>query len=224
MLNINSVEFSYSNQPVFNNLNLTVREGEFVFLIGKSGSGKSTLLELIYMNQFPQAGYVQVGDFSSDTLTPRKIPFLRRKIGVIFQDFKLLEDRNVYENLAFVLNITGMPRKLVKRKVYTVLSEVGLMHKQKNMPNQLSGGEKQRIAIARAIINDPMLILADEPTGNLDPETSLEILDILRKISLRGTSVLFATHNYDLVKRFNASIFKIENGKAVKVKMKSKAD
>lgn len=224
MLNINSVEFSYSNQPVFNNLNLSVKEGEFVFLIGKSGSGKSTLLELIYMNQMPHAGYVQVGEFSSDTLTSKKIPFLRRKVGVIFQDFKLLEDRNVYENLAFVLNITGMPRKLVKRKVYTVLSEVGLMHKQKNMPNQLSGGEKQRIAIARAIINDPMLILADEPTGNLDPETSMEILDILRRISQRGTSVIFATHNYDLVKRINATIFKIENGTAFKVKMKAKSD
>lgn len=221
MLNINSVEFSYSNQPVFNNLNISVDEGEFVFLIGKSGSGKSTLMELIYMNQMPQSGYVQVGEFSSDTMKSNKIPFLRRKLGIIFQDFKLLEDRNVYENLAFVLEITGTPRKQIKRRVYTVLSEVGLTHKQKNMPNMLSGGEKQRIAIARAIINDPMLILADEPTGNLDPETSIEILDILRKISQRGTSVIFATHNYELVKRVNANILKLENGKAVKVKLKS---
>jgi cell division transport system ATP-binding protein len=224
MLNISSVEFSYHNQPVFSNINLNVAEGEFVFLIGKSGSGKSTLLELIYMNLIPHSGYVQVGEFSSDTITSRKIPFLRRKIGIIFQDFKLLEDRNVYENLAFVLQITGVPKKQIKRKIYTVLSEVGLTHKQKNMPNQLSGGEKQRIAIARAIINDPMLILADEPTGNLDPETSIEILDILWKISQRGTSVLFATHNYDLVQRVNATIFKIENGKAVKVNMKHKSE
>ncbi|MBU1096368.1 MAG: cell division ATP-binding protein FtsE [Bacteroidetes bacterium] len=224
MLNINSVEFSYSNQPVFNNLNISVDEGEFVFLIGKSGSGKSTLMELIYMNQMPQSGYVQVGEFSSDTMKSNKIPFLRRKLGIIFQDFKLLEDRNVYENLAFVLEITGTPRKQIKRRVYTVLSEVGLTHKQKNMPNMLSGGEKQRIAIARAIINDPMLILADEPTGNLDPETSIEILDILRKISQRGTSVIFATHNYEIVKRVNANILKLENGKAVKVKLKSKKE
>ncbi|MBN1299688.1 MAG: cell division ATP-binding protein FtsE [Melioribacteraceae bacterium] len=224
MLNFNSVEFSYPNQPVFNNLNLTIEEGEFIFLIGKSGAGKSTLLELVYMNQLPQGGYVQVGEFSSDTMTPRRLPYLRRKIGVIFQDFKLLEDRNVYENLAFILQITGTPRKQIKRKVYTVLTEVGLTHKQKNMPNQLSGGEKQRIAIARAIINDPMLILADEPTGNLDPETSIEILEILWKISQRGTSVIFATHNYDLVKRINATIFKLENGKAARVKLKSKAE
>ena len=223
MLHFNAVEFNYSNQPVFTNLNLSVNEGEFTFLIGKSGSGKSTLLELIYMNQKPQGGYVQVGEFSSDTITTKKIPFLRRKVGIKFQDFKLLEDRNVYENLAFVLQITGVPSKQIKRKVYTVLSEVGLTHKQKNMPNQLSGGEKQRIAIARAIINDPMIILADEPTGNLDPETSIEILEILWKISQRGTSVLFATHNYELVKRVNASIYKIENGKAVKVKIKTKS-
>jgi cell division transport system ATP-binding protein len=222
MLNINSVEFSYSNQPVFSDLNISVKEGEFTFLIGKSGSGKSTLLELIYMNQIPQSGYVQVGEFSSDTLTTKKLPFLRRKIGIIFQDFKLLDDRNVYENLAFVLRITGTPTKQIKRRVYTVLSEVGLTHKQKNMPNQLSGGEKQRIAIARAIVNDPMIILADEPTGNLDPETSIEILETLYKISQRGTSVLFATHNYELVKRVESQIYKIENGRAVKVKLKPK--
>ena len=223
MLNVSSVEFSYSNQPVFSNLNLTINEGEFTFLIGKSGSGKSTLLELIYMNQMPQSGYVQVGEFSSDTITAKNIPYLRRKVGIVFQDFKLLEDRNVYENLAFVLRITGTPSKQIKRRVYTVLSEVGLTHKQKNMPNQLSGGEQQRIAIARAIINDPMIILADEPTGNLDPETSIEILDILWKISQRGTSILFATHNYELVKRVNATIYKLENGKSVKVKLKSKS-
>ena len=224
MLNISSVEFSYHNQHVFNNLSLNVAEGEFVFLIGKSGSGKSTLLELIYMNLIPHSGYVQVGEYSSDTITSRKLPFLRRKVGVIFQDFKLLEDRNVYKNLSFVLEIIGIPKKQIKRKVYSVLSEVGLTHKQKNMPNQLSGGEKQRIAIARAIINEPMLILADEPTGNLDPETSFEILDILWKISQRGTSVLFATHNYDLVRRLNATVFKIEGGKAIKVNMKKSGE
>lgn len=220
MLTFSSVEFSYQNQTVFNNLNLTVEQGEFVFLIGKSGSGKSTLLELIHMNVFPSSGYVQVGDYSSDTITDVNIPFHRRKIGVVFQDFKLLDDRNVFENLAFVLKTTGTPQKQIKKKVFQVLTEVGLSHKQKNLPYQLSGGEQQRVAIARAIINDPMLILADEPTGNLDPETSFEILEILRKINIRGTSVIFATHNYDLVKKIDAKIYKLDEGKAVKVVIK----
>jgi cell division transport system ATP-binding protein len=220
VLTISNVEFSYQNQTVFKNLNLNVDQGEFVFLIGKSGSGKSTLLELIHMNLFPANGYVQVGNYSSDTITTNNIPLHRRKIGIVFQDFKLLDDRNVFDNLAFVLKITGTPQKQIKKKVYQVLSEVGLSHKQKNMPYQLSGGEQQRVAIARAIINDPMLILADEPTGNLDPETSFEILEILRKINIRGTSVIFATHNYDLVKKIDAKIYRLDDGKAVKVVIK----
>lgn len=220
MLTFSNVEFSYQNQTVFNDLNLTVEQGEFVFLIGKSGSGKSTLLELIHMNLLPSSGYVQVGEYSSDTIIADNIPFHRRKIGVVFQDFKLLDDRNVFENLAFVLKTTGTPQRQIKKKVFQVLTEVGLSHKQKNMPFQLSGGEQQRVAIARAIINDPMLILADEPTGNLDPETSFEILEILRKINIRGTSVIFATHNYDLVKKIDSKIYKLDQGKAVKVTIK----
>jgi cell division transport system ATP-binding protein len=217
MLTFNNVEFNFKNQPVFIDLNLNVEESEFVFLIGKSGAGKTTLLQMIYMNIIPQAGYVQFDIYSSDTIRPRMLPNLRRNIGIIFQDFKLLEDRTVFENLAFVLEITGAKGKDVKRKVYQVLSEVGLAHKQKNKINQLSGGEKQRIAIARAIINEPKLIIADEPTGNLDPETSNEILDILTKISARGTSVLFATHNYELVKKHQSRIIRIANGRAESV-------
>lgn len=220
MLSFTSVVFNYKNQPVFSDLNLNIEQGEFAFLIGKSGAGKSTLLELIYMNILPSSGYVQVGDYSSDTITSQKLPFLRRKLGVVFQDFKLLDDRNIFENLAFVLQITGTLKRQIKKKVFQVLTEVGLTHKQKNMPYQLSGGEQQRIAIARAIINDPMLILADEPTGNLDPETSKEIMDILLKINSRGTSVLFATHNYDLVKKIEGKIYKLDKGKAVKVVIK----
>lgn len=222
MLTFTNVEFKYSNQPVFNNLNLHIDQKDFAFLIGKSGVGKSTLLQLIYMDILPQAGYVQVGQFSSDTIKPRKLPALRKNLGVVFQDFKLLEDRNVYNNLAFVLHVTGTPRKLIKNKIINSLKAVGLEHKSKNLPSQLSGGEKQRVAIARAIINEPKLILADEPTGNLDPKTSDEILNILQEINLRGTAVLFATHNYDLVKKSNAKIFKLENGKAIKVKIKNK--
>lgn len=224
MLTISNVEFNYATQPVFSNLNLTVEPGEFVFLIGKSGVGKTTFMQLIYMNLLPQAGYVEVEGYNSETIKPKDLPYLRRKIGVVFQDFKLLDDRNVFENLAFVLKVTGTPSKLVKRKVIHALSDVGLSNKQNNMPHQLSGGEKQRVAIARAILNDPALILADEPTGNLDPETSDEILEIIKKINSRGTSVIFATHNYDIVKKVDARIIKLADGKAVKVILKKKKD
>ncbi len=224
MVTFSNVEYSYSNQPVFSNLNLHVDEGEFVYLIGKSGIGKSTLLQMVYMNILPQSGYVQVGEFSSDTIKPDQLPFLRRKVGVVFQDFKLLEDRNVFNNLAFVLHLLGIPRKELKRRVVDALTEVGLIHKQNNMPHQLSGGEKQRVAIARAIVKNPQVILADEPTGNLDPETSMDIMYILQKISERGTAVIFATHNYELVKKVRAKIFKLEDGKAVKVVLKPKSE
>ena len=224
MLTFTNVEFKYSNQPVFNNLNLQLNGGEFAFLIGKSGVGKSTLLQLVYMDILPQAGYVQVAEFSSDTIKRKQLPKLRKNLGIVFQDFKLLEDRNVYNNLAFVLHVTGTPRKIIKDKIMESLKSVGLEHKHKNMPNQLSGGEQQRIAIARAIINEPKLILADEPTGNLDPKTSDEIMLILKKINERGTAILFATHNYDLVKKTEAQILKIEDGKAIKVKLKNREE
>lgn len=222
MLSFANVEFEYPNQPIFTDLNFSVDPGEFTFLIGKSGAGKTTLLEMVYMNIIPQNGVVTVGDYSSDTVKKSDLPELRKRIGIIFQDFKLLEDRNVYDNLAFVLQVTGTPKRNVKRKIFHALSDVGLTHKQNNMPQELSGGEKQRIAIARAIINEPMLILADEPTGNLDPETAEEILAILKKINSRGTSVLFATHNYELVKKFETKIIKLVDGKAVKVIIKKK--
>ena len=212
MLTFNNVEFNFKNQPVFTNLNMNIDEGEFVFLVGKSGAGKTTLLQMIYMNIIPQSGYVQFDRFSSDTIKPKSLPDLRRNVGIIFQDFKLLDDRTVFENLAFILQITGANRKQIKRKVFQVLSEVGLAHKQKNKLHQLSGGEKQRVAIARAIINDPKLIIADEPSGNLDPETSEEILEILTSINRRGTSVLFATHDYELVKKHKARIMRLGKG------------
>jgi len=223
MIIFNNVTFNYSNQPLFTDLNLQIADGEFVFLIGKSGSGKSTLLQMIYMDIIPKIGSVQVGEYYSNTIKQRSLPYLRRKLGIVFQDFKLLKDRNVYDNLAFVLKVTGTQRRLIKKKIISALTDVGLTHKQKNMPDELSGGEQQRIAIARAIINDPILIIADEPTGNLDPETSQDILDILQKINRRGTSVIFATHNYELVKKTNARIIKLTDGKAVKVILKKKS-
>jgi len=222
MLSFDNVEFHYKNQPVFISLNFELDYGEFVFVIGKSGIGKSTLMQLIYMNLFPLTGNVRIAEFDSQTIKPSQIPLLRRKIGVIFQDFKLLPDRNVYQNLAYVMKVTGTPSKDIKRKINDALADVGLSHKRLNMPGELSGGEQQRVSIARAILNDPILILADEPTGNLDPETSGEILSLLKKINKKGTAVLVVTHNYELVKKANERIIKLEDGRALKAKIKKK--
>lgn len=224
MLSFQNVEFSFPGQSVFTDLNMDLKQGEFAFIIGKSGVGKSTLLQLIYMNLLPDSGTVRVGDFDSETIKPRQIPVLRRKLGVIFQDFKLLQDRNVYENLSYVLEVTNSKRGEIKKKINKALTDVGLSHKRLNMPDELSGGEQQRVAIARAVVNDPFLVLADEPTGNLDPDTSHEILDILKKINKRGTAVLVATHNYSLVKRAQEKILKLENGRAVKAVIKQKEE
>ncbi len=216
MLSLQNISFNYANQPLFENANLELASGEFAFLIGKSGSGKTTLLQMIYMNVLPESGTIIVGNFNSKTIKKSELPYLRRKIGIVFQDFKLLSDRNVFDNLSFVLEVTNTPKREIKKRVNDALSEVGLTHKKLNMPDQLSGGEKQRVAIARAILNQPLIILADEPTGNLDPETSNEILDLLQKINKRGTAVLCATHNYDIVRKGNTRIFKIENNKILK--------
>ena len=222
MLSFDNVEFHYRNQPVFTNLNFELDYGEFVFVIGKSGIGKSTLMQLIYMNIFPLTGTVRIAEFDSETIKSSQIPLLRRKVGVIYQDFKLLPDRNVFQNLAYVTKVTGTPSSEAKKKINDALADVGLSHKRLNMPNELSGGEQQRVAIARAILNDPILVLADEPTGNLDPETSGEILALLKKINKRGTAILVVTHNYDLVKKANERIIKLEDGRALKAVIKKK--
>jgi len=222
MLSLSNVDFNYPGQTVFSELNLTVKKGDFIFVIGKSGSGKSTLLQLIYFNLLPFSGEVQFDRFNSKTIRANDLPKLRRKMGIIFQDFKLLNDRNIYENLSFILEAIGTTRKEIKRKVTSVLTDVGLLHRRFSFPNELSGGEKQRIAIARSIVNEPFLILADEPTGNLDPETSREIVDLLFKINARGTAIIFATHNYEIVKKYHQKIVKIENGRAIKVVLKKK--
>ncbi|MGA8265371.1 MAG: ATP-binding cassette domain-containing protein [Ignavibacteriaceae bacterium] len=223
MLSFSNVDFAYQAHQIFTDLNYRLEPGEFNFLIGRSGAGKSTLLQMIYMNLFPNSGEVQVAGYDSKTIKPRDLPHLRRKVGIVFQDFKLLRDRNIYDNLSFVLEVTNTPGKEIKKRVNDALTDVDLFHRRFGMPDELSGGEKQRIAIARAIINEPALVLADEPTGNLDPETSGEILEILMKIHARGTAVLFATHNYDIVKKFgDLKIVKLENGKAVKAVLKQK--
>ena len=222
MLSLHNINFNYNNQPLFVESNMDMAAGEFAFLIGKSGSGKTTLLQLIYMNLLPESGTVSVGEFNSSTIKKKQLPLLRRKIGIVFQDFKLLTDRNVFENLSFVLDVINTPKNIIKQRVNEALSEVGLSHKKFNKVDQLSGGEKQRVAIARAILNQPLIILADEPTGNLDPETSGEILDLLQKINKRGTAVLCATHNYDIVKKGNTRIFKIEDRRILKGFLKQK--
>ncbi len=198
VVRLTNVRVRYHGGEGLKGVNLTVRPGEFVFLVGPSGAGKSTVLRLIYMAERPSDGQVVVGRFNSNTITPREIPYLRRQLGVIFQDFKLLEDRNVYDNVAFALQVTGAKRKDLKRKVLRALANVGLSHKRYKMPHELSGGEQQRVAIARALVNDPFILVADEPTGNLDPVTTQGIMDLLEKINARGTAVLMATHNYAL--------------------------
>ena len=222
MLSLTDIYFSYPGQTIFNDLKLEVEKEEFIFLIGKSGSGKSTLLQLIYFNLAPASGEVQFDKYNSKTIKPRDLPLIRRKQGIIFQDFKLLNDRNIYENLSFILESVNTPRSDIKRKVTSALTDVGLVHRRFSLPKVLSGGEKQRVAIARSIINDPILILADEPTGNLDPATSYEIVDLLLKINSRGTAIIFATHNYEIVKKYQQKIVKIENGKVFKAVIKQK--
>jgi cell division transport system ATP-binding protein len=222
MLSISSVDFHYNGESILSDLNLQVKQGDFIFIIGKSGVGKSTLLQLIYMNLVPSSGTVQFGKYDSKTIKPSQLPLLRRKLGIIFQDFKLLKDRTIFENVAFVLESITTPSAEIKKKVLYALDDVGLSHKRNFLPRQLSGGEQQRVAIARAIVNDPVLILADEPTGNLDPDTTYEIINILKRVNERGTSVLIATHNYDIVKKYQARIIKLENGKAYKAVIKQK--
>lgn len=222
MLQFNDVSFAYNGEELFNNINFSMDNGEFVFLIGKSGTGKSTLLQMIYMNIFPNSGEVVFDKYSSLKIKTRDLPLLRRKLGIVFQDFKLLKDRNIYQNLEFILEVTNCSEAQIKKKINDALSDVGLLHKKNSFVHELSGGEKQRIAIARAIINDPVLILADEPTGNLDPETSKDIMEILKKINLKGTAVLFATHNYELLKSTNSKILKLENGKLLKGTVRQK--
>lgn len=219
MLSFNHVQYGYNSELIFKDLTFNLLPGDFTFIIGKSGAGKSTLMQMVYMNILPDSGTVDIGEFSSTTIKPRKLPELRKKLGVVFQDFKLLSDRNIYDNLSFILESIGTPKRLIKQKINDVLTDVGLIHRRFGMPNELSGGEQQRVGIARAMIKEPILFLADEPTGNLDPETSEEIMELIKNINNRGTSVLITTHDYDMVKKVNAKVIKLIDGVAVDYKI-----
>ena len=204
-----------AGKPALNRISVHVSAGEFVILVGTSGAGKSTLLKLLTREEKPSSGKIVVGGIDYDTLKDKHIPLLRRKIGVVFQDFKLLPNRTVFENIAFALEIAGMTSREIKSTVPKVIELVGLSGKEKNFPHQLSGGERQRVAIARAVVRQPKILIADEPTGNLDPKHSWEIVKLLEKINKYGTTVLLTTHNVDIVNKLKRRVVTIDNGKIV---------
>lgn len=222
MIELRDVTISYplpegKRRTVVEQLSLRIRRGERAYLIGPTGSGKSSILRLLYMDLLPDYGVVQVGDYRSDNIEEHEIPYLRRSIGVVFQDFQLLPDRNVYDNVAFALYATGKSGSAVKNRVLQVLSRVGLTHKRRRYPHELSGGEQQRVVVARAIANEPWILLADEPTGNLDPGVSDQIVNLLLGLHRQGMTLLMATHDYRLVREYPARTLAIMNDQVVEV-------
>jgi len=215
MIELKDVWYHIGKYAILTDINLCVKAGEFVCLIGPSGAGKSTILRLIHMELKPTRGMVKVADYRSHRIKPCQIPLFRRKVGVIFQDFKLLDDRDVYENVAFALWATGVPGRKIKKRVFQVLAEVGLSHKRYAMPSELSGGEQQRVAIARALSNEPFVLLADEPTGNLDPESTGDVMQLLFRINRKGTAVLMASHKELSEDRHPVTIIRLNEGKII---------
>lgn len=212
VIELTDITVTYDQHLVLNGVNFSLGVGEFCYLIGKTGAGKSSFLKLLYRDITPDKGLVKVADFDVTNLPDKQVPHLRRRIGIVFQDFQLLPDRDVYENVAFALRVTGQKQRYIKHRVLEVLGLVGLSHKRKAMPNDLSGGEQQRVVIARALANEPRILLADEPTGNLDPEASNSIMDLLHTINNRGMAVLMVTHDYNVVRRFPHRTVQIEDG------------
>ena len=218
VLSLQNVNIYQDGNPILTNVNLRVNHGEFLYIIGKTGAGKSSFMKTLYADLPLTEGEGHIVGFDLATLKEDEIPFLRRKIGIIFQDFKLLPDRTVNDNMLFVLKATGWEDTIqIQNKIDEVLGKVGMKDYANKMPHQISGGEQQRVAIARALLNDPELILADEPTGNLDPQTSSEVLTILREINANGKTVIMATHNYALLMKYPSKTLKCEDGKIFEV-------
>ena len=217
LIRIVDVQKTYKNGVVaLYDFNLSIKKGEFVFVIGASGSGKSSLIKMLYREEKPDKGEIIIGGINVAKLKNRKVYILRRKLGVVFQDFKLLPKLTVYENVAFVLEVFACDKKEIYHRVMQVLELVGLKNKVRQYPNQLSGGEQQRVVIARAIVNKPKLLICDEPTGNLDPDTSMEIMQVLEQINNMGTTIIMATHDRDIVNRMKKRVIVINEGKLVK--------
>ena len=213
MIRLKDVEMEYPNGTrAIRGISTTIEDGEFVFLVGPSGSGKSTIIKMLTGEEIPTAGRIMINGFSVNNIAERQIPMMRRTLGIIFQDFRLIEKKTVYENLEFVMRAVGMPMKEIKNRIAYVLLLVGLEQKAESYPNELSGGEQQRVAIARALVNNPSTIIADEPPGNLDPERSMEIMTLLVKINQLGTTVLVVTHEKDLVNKFGKRVITIDKG------------
>lgn len=208
--------YKQNNVVALENVSLDIERGEFVFLVGTSGSGKSTLMKLLMREELATSGEIFVNGKNVVKLKQKEVPYLRRSLGVIFQDFRLLEDRTVYENVAFAMQVIEAPKQLMQKSVGAVLDIVGLSDKQKHFPGQLSGGERQRVAIARAIVNDPKIVIADEPTGNLDPETSWDIMDIFQRINATGTTIMMATHDKNIVDKMYRRVIGLEKGHIVR--------
>ena len=213
MVQLTDVSKVYENGTrALTDIDLKIEDGEFVFLVGPSGSGKTTIIKLLTGEIAATEGEIEVNGYDLNTIKPKKMPYLRRTLGVIFQDFRLIEDKTVYENVAFAMRATGATNAAIKERVPYVLELVGLESRAKNLPNEISGGEQQRVAIARALVNNPQMIIADEPTGNLDPARSLEIMMLLEKINELGTTVLIVTHEKELVNQFSKRVVAIDGG------------
>ena len=217
MIKFVNVDKEYANGvKALSNINLSIEKGDFVFLVGPSGAGKSTLIKLILKEENPTSGRIYLNNMDITNVKNRRIPYIRRNVGVVFQDFRLLPNKTVYENVAFAMEIVEAPQREIRRQVPMILSMVGLSNKANMYPEELSGGEAQRVSIARAIINNPTILIADEPTGNLDPDTSWEIMKLLRQINRRGTTVLMATHAKDIVDLMKQRVIALDKGSIIR--------